>query len=192
MTFGIVSHKDSTLWKKILPQVQQQSRARAAELVGKRVLPNGKVVDNPNAEWSITETTRDRLKTILNDAIDQGWTANQTQSAIIDSEAFSPARALNISRTESAYARGRGSRIAASTTGMKTKEWLLGENPCDICQENADAGRIPIDAEFPSGDLCEPAHPSCRCTCAYFDDERSNDDGETEDDDEGDSSDEGA
>lgn len=178
MSFGILQTKDSTLWNTILPQVKQQSKARAAELVGKRVLPNGKIVNNPNAEWSITETTRDRLRTLLNDAIDGGWTAQQTQRAIIESEAFSPSRALNIARTESAFARGRGSRVAARSAGMKTKEWLLGENPCDICQDNADAGRIPIDSEFPSGDLCEPAHPSCRCTVAYFDEERDADDSE--------------
>lgn len=168
---GIIQPKDRGFWTTVLPEIKAASRTRAAELIGMKVLPNGTIGPNPDAKWSITETTRDRLKTTLNQAIDEGWTANETQSAIMESEAFSPARALNIARTESAFARGRGSRIAARAAKMGTKEWLLGTDPCDDCLANAGQGKIPIDEEFQSGDMNEPAHPSCRCTVVYYPEE---------------------
>jgi hypothetical protein len=40
---------------------------------------------------------------------------------------------------------------------------VLAPDPCEICIENDDAGAIPIDELFPSGDLRTPFHPNCRC-----------------------------
>jgi hypothetical protein len=37
----------------------------------------------------------------------------------------------------------------------------------DICDLNEDAGTIPLGQEFPSGDLCEPAHLFCACSTYY-------------------------
>jgi hypothetical protein len=166
---GIIQPRDEGFWKTILPEIKAASRARAAELVGMKVSKDGTIVPNPDPKWSIAETTRDRLKTLLNQSIDEGWTANETQSAIIDSETFSPARALNIARTESAFARGRGSHVAAKSAGMGIKEWLPAEDACEeICIPNAGQGKIPIDEDFQSGDPHEPAHPSCRCSVAYY------------------------
>jgi hypothetical protein len=46
------------------------------------------------------------------------------------------------------------------------KQWILGPNPCEICEENAEESPIPVDDEFPSGDLCPPAHVGCVCAVA--------------------------
>lgn len=37
----------------------------------------------------------------------------------------------------------------------------------DGCLENTDAGWIPIDEPFPSGDDYPPRFPGCRCACSY-------------------------
>ena len=43
--------------------------------------------------------------------------------------------------------------------------WMTdpSSNTCPVCQANEDAGRWPLGEPFPSGDLSEPAHFSCRC-----------------------------
>jgi hypothetical protein len=57
-----------------------------------------------------------------------------------------------------------GYRVARDEVGVKVrKEWILGPNPCVICEENADEGDIDLDDVFPSGDDSPPAHPNCEC-----------------------------
>jgi 8-oxo-dGTP pyrophosphatase MutT (NUDIX family) len=34
---------------------------------------------------------------------------------------------------------------------------------CALCLGNEAAGRVPMGDPYPSGDVCEPAHPGCRC-----------------------------
>lgn len=161
--------ENSELWTRVLDRVQDEMRDRGARLVGKRMLADGRVIDNPNPEWAITETTRENLRGLLNQAIDEGWTAQKIQADIIDSESFSPARALTIARTEAAFARAKGAHIGAQEAGMKLKEWLASdEQTCEECESNAAQGQIPIDNEFDSGDDCPPAHPNCRCSCGYY------------------------
>lgn len=49
---------------------------------------------------------------------------------------------------------------------IEYKQWILGPNPCEICEENAEASPIPLDEDFPSGDDAPPAHPNCICAVA--------------------------
>jgi hypothetical protein len=163
--------ENNPIWKKVLEQAKTVARQRAAELVGKKVLKDGTIVDNPSAAWSITETTRGNLRELVSESIENGWTTGQLQHRILESEDFSPSRALNISRTETAFARAQGTHEAAKGTGMKYKDWMLGAEACDVCQENADAGRIGIDDSFPSGDETPPGHPNCRCAAGYYESE---------------------
>ena len=171
LRFGITGAKNKTLWTKVLDQASEMARTRSAELVGKRILANGKIVDNPDAKWAITDTTRNDLCELASSAVDKGWTVNQLQHEIVGHESFSPARALTISRTEKAFASSRGEKLAAKGVGMKWKELIPAENDCDECQECADEGRILIDQDFVSGDDAPPIHPSCRCSCGYYETE---------------------
>lgn len=175
---GIPEGQDAELWKKVSTAVQKMVRERAAELVGKRVLPDGSIVDNPNADWAITETTRANLRELATEAVDEGWTVQQLQSKIIGSEDFSASRALTIARTEKAYAAAHGEHQAAKSVGMKFKGWIAHPDCCEECQANADAGRIPIDEPFPSGDDCVPCHPNDECAMGYY--EASSDEGDTD------------
>jgi Phage Mu protein F like protein len=170
---GFSNVSDNELWTQVLEDVRTEMRERGAQLVGKQIR-NGQIVDNPNPAWSITETTRDSLRTLLSQAVDEGWAANKTQTAIMDSESFSPDRALSIARTEAAFARAHGTHVGAVSAGMKTKAWIVSEeHTCEVCIGNEDQGKIPIDSTFSSGDDCPPAHPNCRCAAGYYDEEES-------------------
>lgn len=48
---------------------------------------------------------------------------------------------------------------------MQAKEWLLADNPCDLC-EPLDGRTVPTGEEFEPGVPFPPLHPNCRCTIA--------------------------
>ena len=159
----------SDLVDQVNERAVEMARERAAELVGKRVLDDGTIIDNPNAAWAISDSTRDALR----DVIASGLEDNIGRDGIIDNimamGGFDADRAEMIAETEirraNSLAALEGYKGAASI-GVKTKkEWLIadGENVCDDCQDNADEGPIELDDAFPSGDDAPPGHPNCRC-----------------------------
>jgi hypothetical protein len=156
---GIV--EDSDIWTKVLDQARQMARERGAELVGKRITDKGEIVDNPDARYAITETTRENLRELISKSVDEGWTTTELQHNILQSEDFSAARALTISRTESMYAYNHGKHEAAKGTGQKFKQQIGSGDACEECMGNIEAGLIPIDEDFPSGIDCTPNHPNC-------------------------------
>lgn len=143
--------------------------ARAAELVGKRVLEDGSIVDNPNPEFAITDSTRRMLHDLLLKALDQGQSPGALRDSIVNDYAFSNRRALNIARTERSFAQNRGALTAAKASGVVTgkRSVLASEHPQDDeCDEAADDGVIPLDQDFsPGGD--PPFHPSCACNLEF-------------------------
>ena len=159
--------KQSDLVDVVNERAVRAARDSAARLVGKRILDDGTIIDNPDPKWAITESTRDMVR----DTITRGLEDNLGSDAIIaeleDAYAFSPARAEMISRTEIADVNSQASMETyreARDYGVKLKKsWILGEDPCEICQANADQGSIPLDDEFDSGDDTAPAHPNCEC-----------------------------
>lgn len=142
-------------------------KARGAELVGMRVLEDGRIVRNPNPEWAITETTRNAIRDLVVRALEGGWSPAKLRDEIIHSEQFSNYRALMVSRTEASIAHNAGQHAAAEDSGMEFKQWLVGDEPCDIC-EPLDEEVRPIGEEFSSGDNAPPAHPNCRCSLVYM------------------------
>jgi SPP1 gp7 family putative phage head morphogenesis protein len=77
---------------------------------------------------------------------------------------MSKTRADMIAQTESNRALSEGMFDKAHDMGVDGKEWYSGVDPCEeVCQPNVDAGVIPIDEPFPSGDMVPPGHPRCRC-----------------------------
>jgi len=143
------------------------ARTRAAELVGKRVLPDGSVVDNPNASWQISDATREALRSTLADALEEGMSMPQLEAAIIESYGFSDARAYTIARTEMAFAHNSGNIAGWKASGVvEMKESILGSEHDidDECNDAADQGPIPLDAAFDNGDDAPPFHPNCVCT----------------------------
>lgn len=142
----------------------EYAKERAAELVGMKWV-DGELVPNPQAKWSVTETTRKGIRTSVITAIEEGWSNDELAKALVDSYSFSEARAENIARTETAFADSAGNLKAYELSGMvKKKRWLLAQSDyCPICEANHKAEVIDLDATFPDGSKAAPAHPKCRC-----------------------------
>lgn len=163
----------SELVDQVNERAVEMANERAAELVGKRWV-GGELVDNPNAEYRIDEGTRDMIRRAIADGLDQNDGLDDIVGAIQDL-GFSEERADLIARTEIARANSDAALVgyqAAESVGVSVRKlWLLGENPCPICEANAEQGPIDLDEEFESGDDAPPAHPNCLCDIAPVVDE---------------------
>jgi hypothetical protein len=159
---------------KLTAVVNQEAAAfaakRGAELVGMRYDDDGELAANPDAEWAITDSTRELLRAQVRTAVEEGWSAKQLADAVEGSYAFSATRAQMIGRTEIARASEQGTLSGWRNSGVVSgKRWLLGsEHDEDVpagdeCDDNADAGEVAIGDAFPSGDEAPPAHPNCIC-----------------------------
>jgi hypothetical protein len=118
----------------------------------------------------ITETTRERLKTIISDALENADGVNELKAAIEDSEAFSADRAEMIARTEIGNAHMQGALDGAKESGLDLmKKVIRGseEFDCDICGDNEDQGEIALDELFESGDEAPLFHPNCECMMVF-------------------------
>src|SRR5579875_1822806 len=54
---AILNVTEGDVFARVARSTLEDASARAAELVGKRVLEDGTIVDNPNPEFAITEST---------------------------------------------------------------------------------------------------------------------------------------
>lgn len=118
----------------------------------------------------ITETTREQIRTIITDAIENAGGVNELKAAIEDSTAFGADRAEMIARTEIGNAHMAGALDGAKASGLDLmKKVIRGseEFDCDICGENEDQGVIGLDEMFDSGDEAPLFHPSCECTLIF-------------------------
>lgn len=160
---GVEADKD--LVDQVNERAVEMANERAAELVGKSYV-DGELVDNPDAEFRIDEGTRTLIRNVITDGLDENLGADEIASNIEDL-GFDADRADLIARTEIARANSDAALLsydAAQDAGVAVrKEWILGPNPCEICEGNADDGDIAIDDDFSSGDDAPPAHPNCEC-----------------------------
>lgn len=147
-------------------RIQQQSLERVAALVGKKVLPNGQIVDNPNAAYSITDTMREQIAQSVKTSLALGESVDDARSrmqGIIEDDY----RAEVITRTESVNAYQGGLKQFADESNAVAKEWQ-SVGSTDECQTNSEQGPIPIDDTFASGDSEPAAHPNCSCGIRYI------------------------
>lgn len=146
------------------------AEARAAEMVGKKWV-DGELVDNPSAQWAISDGTRLQIRDTIANGLADNIGADAIADSLMESYAFSEERADLITITEINRANSQGSldgAKAARDAGVEAKKvWLLGQDPCDECSENADEGAIDLDDDFPSGDDAPPGHPNCYCSLSY-------------------------
>jgi F like protein len=166
------------------------ARDRAAEMVGMKRDDDGKLVENPDAKWSITESTRAMVRDTIADGLERGATTSEIASDIANSTALSDDRAELIARTEVASINNDVALAAYKTidadaeSGIKLrKSWLLGSDPCPVCAANAAAGDIGLDEDFPSGDDAPPLHPNCECEVEAVEDDSDSTRSGTESDD---------
>lgn len=151
-------------------RAQEFAHARGAELVGMRLV-DSEFVPNPNPTWAITESTRDAIRELVEEAFTEGLSPQQLRDAIESSVMFSRDRAMMIARTELARAHVKGSLEGAAKAGVTTKRWLTNPEsktaPDDECGANEDQGPIPLTTVFQSGDEGPPQHPNCECTLIF-------------------------
>lgn len=139
---------------------------RAAEMVGMKWV-GGELIQNPAAEWQITEGTREMIRGQVVEAMRNGDSVQELAGRLKESHAFSNARARTIARTETAMADGMGNLIGWEETGLVAgKQWLTAEDDkvSEICNTNGDMGVIGLHEHFAHGSLTIPGHPNCRCT----------------------------
>lgn len=84
------------------------SQQRTAELVGKKVLADGSVIDNPNQNYAISDSTRDMLRGDLIDYMNQGLTPAEIAKNLENNYAFSETRSMTIARTETGFSWNSG------------------------------------------------------------------------------------
>lgn len=141
------------------------ARAHAAALVGRRVLADGTVIDNPTPGYALDDATRAMLRETIADAFaGDGLTVAQLEQALVETYAFSAERAAVIAQNEVGRALIQGNLAAWRASGVVDGvEWILGdEHVADECDANTGV-IVSLGDAFPSGDEAPPAHPRCAC-----------------------------
>ena len=145
-------------------EAAEYATKRAAELVGMKYNQSGELVENTNAKWAISSTTRDRLREIIKNAFENKTPFSEIISDIENADIFSEDRAAMIARTEVSRAQVNANLNAWKKTGLVSKiQWKCwGPDPCEICLGNEDEIRE-IGQRFTSGDVMPGAHVNCYC-----------------------------
>ena len=114
----------------------------------------------------LNDETANRMRTVISNAIKEkrgiDGLARDIRKQFND---MSRVRSQTVARTETCDALENSFMDRAKDLGVTGKEWIVTD-PCPICEANGNAGIIPINDLFPSGDLRPPAHPRCRCALA--------------------------
>lgn len=152
---------DESITNQLNEYALDYAEERSAEMVGKRWV-DGELVDNPDAEWVISDTTREMLRGDIAAAIEAGTSNDDLADQLAENYAFSDARAETIARTETAYADVAGNLNAYRESGqVESKQWLISADACDECLELEDEV-VGIDEDFPNdGGDGPPLHPNC-------------------------------
>lgn len=159
---------DEGLLSQLLDQADEEAirwaKDHAAEMVGKKWV-DGELVDNPDAAYSITDTTRSMLRDKIAEALKSGTTKDDLAKSIALGP-FSDSRADMIAQTELGFAHSQATMAGWRATGQVEGKKSLLSNDHDVedeCDDNADQGEIGIDEDFDSGDDTSPFHPRCQC-----------------------------
>lgn len=141
--------------------IQRTAREQIAELVGKRIDQNGNIIDNPRAEYHISNKTRKDIRESISTSLalgeEQDDALDRMRKVIAD-----PRRAEMIAQTETVNAYQRGVLSFGRESGAVAKR-AESYNLADICGVNMQAGLIPINKAYPSGQQSPAFHPRCRC-----------------------------
>lgn len=156
---------DEDLIAKVNEGARDWAEDRAAEMVGMRRTDEGKLIPNPNAEWVISEETRDQIRKIVRDAFDDETKMQDIQQSIKEAGAFDDYRAEMISRSEISEAQAASNYSVWQDSGLvKGLTWEMSEEHTEECAcEDNDGVTVPIGTPFPSGDFYPTVHPFCSC-----------------------------
>jgi hypothetical protein len=143
--------------------IQELTTEHVASLVGKKVLKDGSIVDNPKASYRISDKMRkdiaQSIKTSLNLGEDIQAATDRLKKTISN-----PNRAKLIAQTESVNAYQAGLTEFGKQSGAVGKEWQ-DVGAVDMCRVYAELGPVPFDYDYDGNGLQGPAlHPRCRCS----------------------------
>jgi len=118
----------------------------------------------------MNDETREQMRGVIGKAIEQKrGIPGLSRDLRNQINGMGKVRAKMIARTETCDALESAFMDRAKDMKVTGKEWVWvgdsGDWDCR-CEDNANAGAIPIDKPFPSGDMRPPAHPNCRCALA--------------------------
>jgi uncharacterized protein with gpF-like domain len=164
---------DAKLLSRAKDVAEKYALERSGELIGMTHDVNGNLVPNPSAQWVISQTTREKIRAIVADALTEDLPLSEVreriQVALADESSgtgiFSENRAAKIAETEVANAQSYGQFVTWQGSGViKKVTWQTSEDEkvCETCEGN-DNVTVEIGRPFPSGDLYPGAHPLCRC-----------------------------
>lgn len=128
-----------------------------------------------------SETTRAELRSIVRVGLGQGLSVNEMQRQIMDSQAFSPSRALMIARTEATASLSAGADegyVAAKELGVGLKIGWLSARYSNVRRTHllADGQLIDVGGEFrladgdhgPGPGRMQKAENSVNCRCTTY------------------------
>ncbi len=130
----------------------------------------------------INDETRSQMRTLLTQAVDEGWSYTRTAKAIKEQfDGFAGLkpqqhirdRATLVAVTEAGQAYEEGSLIVAKGLGESgipmQKYWRTSgdERVSQGCKDNQAAGWIGMEELFPSGHERPLRFPGCRCSAKY-------------------------
>jgi hypothetical protein len=136
----------------------------------------------------INDTTRSQVRTLLVQAVEEGWTYVRTEKALIDlyggfstsvqqrhlrvglpkDHLGTRARLIAVTETSTAYEEGRrlvAAKLEAAGIAIQ-KRWITAglDRVCPICSSGQEEGWIPLGQAFGNGFEGPPGHPGCRCS----------------------------
>jgi hypothetical protein len=150
---------DADTLKRVSARATAFAQDRAAEMVGMKYV-DGALVANPDAQWVISDTTRDMLRKAVTKAMDEGQSNQQLSKTIRENDAFSKTRADTIARTETGMADVRGAAAGWIESGVVGgAEFNANPECCEECQ-GVDGDIV----EFDGLEDLELPHPACRCS----------------------------
>lgn len=161
---------DLNVFQTVNRNAADYARDRAAEMVGMSWGDDGSLVPNPDAEWAISDTTRDDIQQIITSAFEGNTNLDDVMSQIgsalqsSGNGVFSDARASLIARTEIGRAQTGAALDTWTQGGVKKIQWFCaGDDPCAECAVN-DGVSVNLGEKFPGGQTSTlDSHPNCEC-----------------------------
>jgi hypothetical protein len=146
------------------------AESRSAELVGLKRDADGNLIPDQNANWSIAETTENRILAIVETAFGEPGTEvnfEQVRQQIKDAleeegtaprGIFSPSRAEMIATHEVTSAQVAGHSAEWQSQGVTHVIWrTTSADPCPVCRARDGGEFVLADLDTP------PIHPHCEC-----------------------------
>lgn len=182
---AVGSATDAIIETAIIDAVSAGLDAGGAEMLRQATIGLKFDLENPAAvAWieqrgaelvaGISETSKEAMRRIIANGIAEGADYTAIAKEIASKfDDFSRDRSKLIAVTEMGNAFEAGAELAAEemqAAGLTMeKSWLTAQDSRvePECLDNAAAGWIPIDQDFPSGVSRPLAHPNCRCTALY-------------------------